>query len=389
MTNFLSNQKLKVLITDPHIKGGGQITYVCRLARGLRELGHKVYVGCRKNSVFIEFAEQFQYTPLNKFHFVGGIHPKKWIEDIKTLKEILLEIEPDIIHVNGSQDHWTTAMANQLLRRRFCIVRTRHNTYPLSNHILNRWLNLKCTDYHIAVCELVRQNLINNNHFPEARICSIHNGVDTIEFEHNKEHREKARNEFGFKETDVVCGISARLSPAKGHIFLFKALQRITTECPEIKILVLGTGSLDSELKNLAIELGLSDKIVFAGYRKDMAYCTQSFDIAVLPSIDCDTSSFSLKEAMAEGKPVIASNYGGLPEIINDGIEGRIVPAGTIEPLAQAIKELAKNPALRIEMGKKAQQRAIQMFSVEQFVNKTLGAYSKALELHRENFTHR
>ncbi len=136
------------------------------------------------------------------------------------------------------------------------------------------------------------------------------------------------------------------------------------------------------------MELGISDKIVFAGYRKDMAYCTQSFDIAVLPSIDCDTSSFSLKEAMAEGKPIIESDYGGLPEIINDGIEGKIVPAGKVEPLAQAIKELVKNPDMRKEMGINAQKRAKEMFSTEQFVNKTLQAYYKALEFHRENIAH-
>ncbi len=386
--NSVSEQKLKVFITDPHIKGGGQITYVCRLAKGLKELGHEVYVGCRKNSVFVEYAEQFQYIPINKFHFAGGLRPKKWLEDIKIFKETLLDIKPDIVHVNGSQDHWTAVIANQLLHHRFCLIRTRHNTYTLSNHLFNRWLNLKHTDYHISVCELVRQNLIKNNYFPENRICAIHNGVDISEFQSNEELRKKVRQEFGFKDTDVVCGISARLSPAKGHAFLFKALQMISNECFEVKILVLGTGALENELKNLANELGLSDKIIFAGYRKDMAYCTQSFDIAVLPSIDCDTSSFSLKEAMSEGKPVIASNYGGLPEIIEDGVEGRIVPAGTIEPLAQAIKELVKNPALREEMGKKAQERAIRMFSIQQFVNKTLKAYMKALEFYRESIAH-
>jgi len=388
MTNFPSDQKLRILITDPHIKGGGQITYVCRLAKGLREQGHEVYVGCRKNSIFVEFAQTFQYIPINRFHFAGGLRPKKWIEDIITFKATLQEIKPDIIHTNGSQDHWTSAITNQLLHHRFCLVRTRHNTYTLSNHLLNRWLNLKCTDYHIAVCELVRQELINNNHFPENRICSIHNGVDIKEFQHNDEHREKSRKEFGFQNTDVVCGISARLSPAKGHIYLFKALQMIAAECPEIKLLVLGAGELEKDLKKLAIDLGISDKIVFAGYRKDMAYCTQAFDIAVLPSIDCDTSSFSLKEAMAEGKPVIASNYGGLPEIIDDGIEGKIVPAGTVEPLAQAIKELVKNSEIRTEMGKRARERAIYKFSTEQFINKTLEAYFKALEFHRENITH-
>lgn len=380
--------KLKILITDPHIKGGGQITYVCRLAQSLKQLGHDVYVGCSEKSVFVEYATTFQYIPLNVFHFMGGLHLQKWIMDIKTFKKILQEIEPDIIHVNGSQDHWTAAIANRLLHNHFCLVRTRHNTYPLRNHFFNRWLNLKSTDYHIAVCEMVRQNLIQHNHFHENKICSIHNGVNITEFQHDEEQRKKARSEFGFSETDIVCGIAARLSPAKGHIFLLKAVKSISKECHQVKVLILGAGALETELKNLTEELGLSDRVIFAGYRKDMAYCTQAFDIAVMPSIDCDTSSFSLKEAMAEGKPVIASDYGGLPEIINDGVEGIIVPAGTVEPLAAAIKELAMDAELRGKMGENARKRAMSMFSIEQFVNKTVEAYHRALEFHHENITH-
>lgn len=134
-------------------------------------------------------------------------------------------------------------------------MRTRHNTYPLQNHIFNKWYNLKSTDYHIAVCELVRQNLIRNNHFPEDKICSIHNGVNITEFQHDEEQRKKARTEFGFSETDIVYGIMARLSPAKGHVFLLKALKNIFKECPQVKVLILGAGALETELKNLTAEL--------------------------------------------------------------------------------------------------------------------------------------
>ncbi|HOK08510.1 MAG TPA: glycosyltransferase family 4 protein [Candidatus Hydrogenedens sp.] len=380
---------LKILLTDPHIKGGGQITYICRLANGLTQQGHEVYVGCIKESIFVEFSKTFQYIPLNIFNFKGGLRPQSWLKDIRTFKNLLLNLKPDIIHANGSQDHWTSAIANELLSHRFCLVRTRHNTYPLKNHYFNRWLNFKCTDYHIAVCEMVRQNLIKQNNFPENRICSIHNGVNISEFKPDEVMRKKARLEFGFKETDVVCGISARLTPAKGHTFLLQAIKSIASECPEVKVLILGAGSLEQELKKQVKDLEITDRVVFAGYRKDMAFCTQAFDIAVLPSIDCDTSSFSLKEAMAEAKPVIASNYGGLPEIVSDGIEGIIVPAGTVEPLAKAIKELVKNPELRESMGINAQKRAINMFSLEQFINKTIEAYFHALEYFHARTTHR
>ena len=77
-----------------------------------------------------------------------------------------------------------------------------------------------------------------------------------------------------------------------------------------------------------------------------MHYCVQAFDFGAQPSIDCDTSSFSMKEQMAAGIPIIASDYGGLTEIIDDGVEGIIVPHGTVSPLAEALRRLAADPEL-------------------------------------------
>lgn len=382
-------QGLKIFISDPHSQGGGQITYVCSLSRGLIQHGHEVYVLCRPKSVFVEKSSEFGYPVIDQFHFRGGLRIAKWIHDIRKIKQLLTIHQPDIIHVNGSADHWSCAIANELLNHRFCLVRTRHNTYPLRNHPLNRWLYLNCTDFYVSVCDMVRDTLIHNNHFPPERILTIHNGVDTDQFIENSTLRTQARLEFGFRETDVVCGISARLSPAKGHIYLLQALSLLKERCPELKILILGRGALEFELKTQAKSLGIEDRVTFAGYRSDIAYCTQAFDIAVLPSIDCDTSSFSLKEAMAEGKPVIASDYGGLPEIVNDGVEGKIVPAGNAEMLAKAIEELAKNPQLRKEMGERARQRVLKEFSIDHFVSKTIEAYYKALEFHHARFAHR
>ncbi len=381
-------EKLKIFITDPHLSGGGQITYLCRLSQGLIKRGHKVIVGCKKGSIFVELAKTYNYEVIDGFYFKGGLRISTWIKDISKFRKTLIELNPDIVHVNGSQDHWTAVIANYLLNNKHCIIRTRHNTYKVSNHIFNKWLNVKATDFHIAVCELVKNSLIENNYFPEEIITAIHNGVDIEEFKPDEELRKKAREEFGFKSDDIVFGISARLNPAKGHKFLIQAVKKAIKNCPNIKVLILGQGHLEEELKRLTQELGLEDIIKFGGYRKDIAYCTQAFDVAVMPSIDCDTSSFSLKEAMAEGKPVIASDYGGLPEIITNGIEGFIVPAGTIDPLAEAIEKLANNPELRERMGKNALKRVYSQFTIDQFVEKTIETYFKALKKHYAYTTH-
>ena len=134
----------------------------------------------------------------------------------------------------------------------------------------------------------------------------------------------------------------------------------------------------------MAAELGLSKVVRFAGFREDMAACTQAFDAAVLPSVDCDTSSFSLKEAMAAEKPVIASDYGGLPEVVDDGGEGIVVPAGTVAPLREAMRTLMGDRALAARMGAAGRARVERDFSIEVFAGRTVEAYRMALDSHRK-----
>jgi glycosyltransferase involved in cell wall biosynthesis len=213
-------------------------------------------------------------------------------------------------------------------------------------------------------------------------MCSIHNGVDTQEFRADGVERAAARAEFGYKDDDLVCGIAARLVPAKGHEYLFRAAALLKKEFPGLRVLVLGRGDLETELVKLAGELGIGEIVRFAGFREDMARCTQAFDIGVQPSVDCDTSSFSLKEQMAEEKPVVCSDYGGLTEILTDGVEGFIVPTRTVEPLAEAMKKLLIDSELRPKMGAAGRQRVLKEFTLEMFAERTVEAYYRALEIH-------
>ena len=132
----------------------------------------------------------------------------------------------------------------------------------------------------------------------------------------------------------------------------------------------------------MATELGIASMVRFLGFRNDMNYCVQAFDICVQPSIDCDTSSFSMKEQMAAGIPVVASDYGGLTEIITNGEEGFIVPAGTVAPLAEALKMLIEMPDLREAMGHAGRRRVKADFSSDVFVKRTLDVYYSVIKQH-------
>ncbi|MCX5768882.1 MAG: glycosyltransferase family 4 protein [Candidatus Hydrogenedentes bacterium] len=372
---------LHILITDPHLGGGGQVRYVSNLAAQLVRLGHKITIGCRPGSILVNSAAAAGCPALDMFAFRGGVRPGAWRNDLQNFRRYIRAEKPDIIHVSSSQDHWAAAFTNMTLGRPVCILRTRHNTYAVANNLPNRILNRRWTDYQIVVCDVVRRDLARHPAFDGERLCTIHNGVDATLFTPSPEVRAQARAEFGYTPAHLVLGIAARLVDAKGHAFLFRAAALLKDQLPQLRILCFGQGVKEPQLRQLAGDLGIGPIVQFAGFRDDMHQCTQAFDIGVQPSIDCDTSSFSLKEQMVLEMPVIASDYGGLVELIDDGVEGLIVPTGSVEPLAAAIASLAGDPARRSAMGKAGRDRVLRDFTVEVFALRTVEAYARALAI--------
>ncbi|GMW00666.1 MAG: hypothetical protein AMXMBFR84_18030 [Candidatus Hydrogenedentota bacterium] len=385
----MSTRPLKILLTDPHLKGGGQVRYVEKLASELTQLGHSVAIGCKRESVLVESARLAKCGLVNRFHYRGGLRPTCWFDDVRTVKGYIQAEAPDILHANGSQDHWVSAIANRLMGFPVCMVRSRHNTYPVSENILNRTLNLRWTDYQIAVCEEVREMRISRPVFDADRMASIHNGVDPDEYKPDAEVRKRVREEFGYTNGQVVLGMAARLTEAKGHRYLFEAAVDLSKAFPNVRLLLLGRGDLENDLKAMARELGIDGITHFAGFRTDVGDCIQAFDIGVQPSIACEASSFSVMEQMATEKPIVASDHGGTKEIVRDGIDGHIVRQGETLPLMEALRSLIADEEKRRTMGRSARTRVADEFSLAKLAERTVAAYRHALELHQARGTRR
>jgi glycosyltransferase involved in cell wall biosynthesis len=370
---------LKIFITNSRAGGGGEARYVSSLAEHLIQLGHNVLVGCRSGSTLAGYAREAGIPVLDKFIFRGGLRPDAWRRDLALMRRVLLEERPDIIHVNSSQDHWVAAIARKLWKSPTRLVRARHNTYPVKNSLPNRVLNRDWTDLHIIVCRYMRDKFAAEPPFRGRPLVAVHNGVDAEAYKPNNALRIDARREFGYADNDIVIGVAARLNPIKGHDLLIRSVGLLKDKLPNLRLLFLGTGNLEEELRNLAKAQGVADAVFFAGNREDMARCVQAFDIGAQPSLE-ETSSFSLKEQMAAEKPVVTSDFPGCLEIVDDGVEGFTAPVGTVEPLAEAIRKLATDPALRLQFGKAGRARVLREFSVEQFALRTVDAYRAAID---------
>lgn len=372
---------MNILLLDPHMGGGGQVRYVVSLTERFIAWGHRVTIGCKAKSVLAERGAQAGGRIVDQFEYRRGLRLGAWLRDISLLRKLAATERYDVVHVNGSQDHWVAAFVRLLGGLPAPLIRTRHNTYRVPVHAANRFLNRRLTDYQICVCEEVRRDLAVLPVFDAARMCAIHNGVDPEQYQPDSAARASARAEFGYQDHDFVFGIAARLNKAKGHEYFLRAAALLHQDFPQMRLLLLGEGELEPALRTLAQQLGITGIVKFAGFRNDMARCTQAFDAGVLPSIDCDTSSFSLKEEMAAGKPIVCSDYGGLKEIVTDGVEGLVVPAGTHEPLARAMRRLLEEPALNNIFGAAGRARVMREFSLDAFASRTLDVYRKAIEI--------
>jgi glycosyltransferase involved in cell wall biosynthesis len=181
---------------------------------------------------------------------------------------------------------------------------------------------------------------------------------------------------------DVVIGIVARLSAVKNHRNFLRAASLVSEKSERARFLVVGSGPLEAELKRCAEELGLSGRIVFTGFRENAAEILGSIDISVLSS-DSEGTPVVVLESMAAGTPIVATNVGGIPELVEDGVTGLLVPPGDSSKLAEALLRLIEDADLRTAMGKRARERAETRFSKEIMVKRYEELYESLLRRRR------
>lgn len=379
MNESVTLEPLKIVLADPHSTGGGQVRYVANLALELSRQGHEVTVSCRRHSLVERLAGganiRFLYL-----EYPRGLKTAAWMRDLRRCTDYLREYRPHVLHVNGSQDHWLFALVNQRLGHCSALVRSRHNTYPVATHLFNRILNRRWTDWQLLVGPALRPIYENHPVFDPARLTVVQNGVDTDRFRPDPEKRRQARLAFGFTDAEIVCGIVARLTPAKGHRYLLEAVARLKEELPALRVLAMGSGELEAELKALADRLGISDRVIFTGYREDTDFCSQAIDFGVQPSVGTEIAPFSVLELMAAEIPMVVSDYGGLPYAVTHGEDGLIVPNGTVDPLVEAVRKLTVDAQFRRTLGERARVRVLRYASLQAFVEGTLAVYRSALE---------
>ncbi len=365
-----------------HLIGGGDTggakTHVLHL---LRELNRSIdaQLICFRRGEFSDDAENMGIP----IHVIESGNP---LIGLRELRKLLEGRKVDIIHCHGARGNLMGNLLKHFIKAP--VVTTVHSDYRLDylgrpvarlSYGTTNLVALRRMNYYIGVSENITDLLIQRN-FHVDRIENIHNGIDfatPIECV----PREEFLRSIGMETEpgDVVAGIVARLSPVKDIPTLLRAMKLACEKEPRLKLAIAGDGEDRDKLLELTKELGLADRVCFAGWIKDVNSFLGAIDIALLTSLS-EGFPYSLTEGARMHRATISTNVGGIPSLIKDGETGILFTPRDEKALAGHLVALAGDPERRKELGDRLYEKAREEYSIESMVKRQLEIYDRILE---------
>jgi len=358
---------------------GGAKTHVINL---LQELDKRIHI---KVICFIK--AQFYYEVKEKGIDIEVYEQKKRY-DFTIIKMLLDEIRRekyDIIHSHGARANFITSII-----KKFCdipAVTTIHSDYKLDfkgsfykNLIYKNlnYLSLKHMDYYIGVSESFREMLIDRNFNPD-RIMTVYNGINVEEVESSKINEDFFENcGIVIDEDAVKVGILARLHPVKGVDVFIKSAQRVLQERQDVEFFIAGDGEEREKLLKLSKELKVDNKVHLLGYVEDPYSFINQIDININTSYS-ESFPYVILEGGVFKKPIIASNVGGVKDLVIDGETGLLFEPGDVDTLSKHILTLIENEKFREELGSNLYSRIKKFFTSEKMADKHMLIYQQIL----------
>lgn len=362
---------------------GGMEMVAGLLSLSLRKRGHQVTVVACENSSMMDAVQGNDITMLPVR--AGGYFRFK---NIKRIRQHIQSNPVNIIHSHYSKDLWQVVPAVTGYPS-LPVLLTKHiGTQKSKRDLLHRWIYNR-VDRIIAISEIIRKNVINTHPIHPDRVVCIHNGVDLEKFNTERRKRGIIRKQLGIPDHAKVVGILGRLTWWKGfREFLDTASAVCETENDVYFLVVGGETYGESEeavqIRSYAEKLNLGHRLIFTGFREDAQDFLGAMDIFVYPAY-AEAFGLVLIEAMAMSLPVVASDCDGIPEIVEHGKTGILVPARNSKPVTEAVLDLLSSKSRRIDYGKAGRKRAEQHFSLTRMIMKTEKLYYQLIETNKND----
>jgi glycosyltransferase involved in cell wall biosynthesis len=362
----VAGDRLRILHTESSLGWGGQEIRVLTEARGVARRGHDVTLAAPAQSRIFRAAADYGLEA------VDIPIARKSVLGLHGMTGLLRNRRFDVVNTHSSTDSWLAAIAVCLLRQSPPIVRTRHISAPVPRNFATRWLYRSATRRIVTTGERLRLQVIEETGVAPGNVVSIPTGIDLDRFRPGD--AAGARMALGLEPAGALIGIVATLRSWKGHRYLFEAFAGLADR--EATLLVVGDGPQREPLEILARELGIADRVRFAGNQADVVPWMRAMDLFCLPSYANEGVPQALMQAMACGLAVISTPVGSIAEIVQDGDTGRLVAPEDAPALRRAIEALLADPALRARLASSARTAALRRFGEDRMVERMLDVFT-------------
>jgi glycosyltransferase involved in cell wall biosynthesis len=362
---------------------GGMRAHVLQLARGLRPFGFESEIACPGDADLVHDALEANLL-VHPVPIVGPLHPLRDPLAIIALAEVLRERRPALVHAHGSKAGLITRLAVRFAGSPPCVV-TVHNQVlyggisPLMRRAyiaMERWLARR-TARIITVSDAMRAEQLEVFGLSPRLVTTVHNGLDLSPFLVARD-RGPVRVRLGVPADALLFGLAARFAPHKALDVLVEAAVSVLERDERTWLVIAGDGPLLEMVATKARASSVRDRILFPGFETDVAGLLAALDLYVTSSVT-EGLSLAIIEAMASGLPVVGTNVGGNPEVVEDGVTGLLVPPSKAAPLAEALARLLKDAPLRRAMGEAGRARALTEFTEERMLERTADVYRGVL----------
>ena len=374
----MSTVKVLHIHTLPIVSGSGLNTLLSM--RGQRDAGFTVELACAPGGRLAELVEQsgMRVQPVQSFR--QPIRPWQDLLTLWALWRLCRRERYTIVHTHNSKAGFIGRLAARLAGTPIII----HTVHGFAFHgqepwwrrrlfiALERFAGRWC-DQFIMISQPLIEWAVHERIAPRNKMVKIYSGIELEHFQQPVEVSQ-LRRELGWPTDTILIGEVAKLWPGKGHDVLLRAFARVHRTVPQARLVFIGEGEERPALEHLTRSLDLMPYVRFLGFREDIPQWTHALDIAVLPSL-FEGMGRAVLEAMACGKPVIASRVGGLVELVKDGVTGLLIPPSDVEALTKALARLLQDASLRATMGHVGQRHVTHQFDARVMSQSILQVY--------------
>ena len=290
------------------------------------------------------------------------------------LARIIRRLGADVVHAHDPHGVAMAALALSMgsAKPAPVFVASRRVDFHLKSNSLSRWKNRQ-VDCFICASEAIRQMLVGDG-IPEARTATVHEGIDVDRVVATP--AVNVHEALWLPHNAPLVGNVAALVPHKGQRYLIEAVPLVMKEIPDARFVIFGEGELREHLEHLVHEHHLAKHVLLPGFRTDILGCLKGLDVFAMPSVT-EGLGTSLLDAMACAKPIVATRTGGIPEVVEDGVTGVLVPPRDSGSLARTIVRLLTDRERRERLAKAGFDRVRERFTVERMVAQTVALYAR------------